>query len=451
LISPRKAITTLLYVGLTLLAASGRAAAEWPAVSAVVRNAAAPPSQLSQVQGQAQPTYTPPKRGAPDYRESGATRDLSAQRRVALVIGDGAYQQLPPLENPVNDAKLIAATLQSVGFRLIGGHAQTDLDRAGFERAIRQFGAQLTDGSVALFYYAGHGLQFQGANYLVPVTANPVTAADIDFELIDAQTVLRQMEVAGSSLNIVILDACRNNPFDRGGLRDAGQGLAVMRAPRGTLISYATQPGNVAMDGTTGHSPYTSALAEVLRRPGLPVSEVFNEVGLLVDRATSGRQQPWVASSPLDGVFYFLAPTTVNLGQRPPAQLMLKAETGRAATLPPVPSPPLVGDAILFARGKVTLSPLARATLAKQADFLQNHPSVTVTVKTFCANDEGVRTGLQVLAQLRGNQIRDVLQMRGIDAGRIRVELPCGSGDAAPAGLDQASAAETPLAVLIRN
>jgi outer membrane protein OmpA-like peptidoglycan-associated protein len=290
-------------------------------------------------------------------------------------------------------------------------------------------------------------VQFQGANYLVPVTANPVTAADIDFELIDANTVLRQMEVAGSGLNLVILDACRNNPFGGSGLRDAGQGLAVMRAPRGTLISYATQPGNVAMDGTSGHSPYTSALAETVRRPGLPVSEVFNEVGLLVERATGGRQIPWLANSPLEGAFYFLEPTTVNATQSPPAQSAREAGTGPAAT----PTPLTVGDPIFFDRGKVALSQLARATLAQQADFLHNHPNITVTVRTFCANDEGARTGLQVLAQLRANQIRDVLQIRRVDPGRIRIERACGSRDAAPAGLDQASAAETPHVLLIRN
>jgi uncharacterized caspase-like protein len=256
-----------------------------------------------------------------------ASRDLSGQRRVALVIGNGAYQHLPRLENSVNDAQLIAKTLQSVGFQLVGGQAQTDLDRAGFERAIRQFGKELTGGSVGLFYYAGHGLQFQGANFLVPITANPATAADLDFEMIDANTALKQMEVSGSELNLVILDACRNNPFGGRGLRDAGQGLAVMRAPRGTLISYATQAGNVAMDGTTGHSPYTAALAETVRRPGLPVLEVFNEVGLSVDQATGGRQQPWVSSSPLERVFYFLGPTTVNITPPAPAQPSPEAET----------------------------------------------------------------------------------------------------------------------------
>src|SRR5271155_5813269 len=254
----------LILVTLAVILVPGRARAD-EAAPVDTRANAIPESAPSSA------VYKPPPRGAPANRVGAATRDLSAQRRVALVIGNGAYQYLPRLENPVNDAQLIAKTLQSLGFQLIGDQAQTDLDRTGFERAIRQFGKDLTGGSVGLFYYAGHGLQFQGANFLVPVTANPVTAADVDFELIDANTVLKQMEVSGSEMNLVILDACRNNPFGGRGLRDASEGLAIMRVPRGTLISYATQPGNVAMDGATGHSPYTAALAEAISRPGLPV------------------------------------------------------------------------------------------------------------------------------------------------------------------------------------
>jgi uncharacterized caspase-like protein len=166
--------------------------------------------------------------------------------------------------------------------------------------------------------------------------------ADVDLQLINASTVLKEMESPGSALNIVILDACRNNPFSGRGLREAGNGLAQMPAPRGnsrvggrslgavgsglaempaprgTFISYATQPGNVAMDGDTGHSPYTLALAEAIRKPGIPILEVFNQVGLAVDKATSGRQQPWMASSPLEGTFYFLGPTTVNIAPASP-------------------------------------------------------------------------------------------------------------------------------------
>jgi uncharacterized caspase-like protein len=253
--------------------------------------------------------FTPPLRGAPEGRTGGASRDIGAGEvtRVALVIGNGGYQYLPRLDNPPNDAQLMAMTLKTLGFELVGGGAETNLDRPGFENAIREFGAKLNGSAVGLFYYAGHGVQVQGSNYLVPVGANPTNTADVDFELINAELVLRQMETAGSKLNIVILDACRNNPFGGRGLRASGGGLAQMQAPQGTLISYATQPGNVALDGGNGHSPYTQALADEMRQPGERVLDVFNAVGLAVDKATNGRQQPWVASSPLEGNFYFAA------------------------------------------------------------------------------------------------------------------------------------------------
>ena len=127
----------------------------------------------------------------------------------------------------------------------------------------------------------------------------------MDFQMVDAALVLRQMDGAGTKLNIVILDACRNNPFGGRGLRGSDGGLAQIRAPEGTLLSYATQPGNVALDGSDGHSPYTRALVETMQRPGLDVLQAFNQVGLIVKRATGSSQQPWVSSSPIDGSFYF--------------------------------------------------------------------------------------------------------------------------------------------------
>jgi len=314
---PHVTIAALFFMGLALVAIPGWAQAEQSAASVGASFRAAQSRALLLAQRQPETgqsnAYTPPQRGAPGSRVSGATRDLTGKPRVALVIGNGTYQYLPHLTNPASDARLVAATLQSVGFELIRGEAQVDLDRAGFERAIREFGTALANDAVGLFFYAGHGLQLQGVNYLVPVTANPKTAADVDFELINADTVLRQMESPDARLNIIILDACRNNPFGGRGLRDAGGGLAQMQAPRGTLISYATQPGNVAMDGTTDHSPYTAALADAIRKPGIPILEVFNQVGLAVDRATAGRQQPWLAISPLEGAFYFVSPATVNI------------------------------------------------------------------------------------------------------------------------------------------
>jgi len=233
-----------------------------------------------------------------------------AEKRVALVVGNSSYVHIPALDNPKNDARLIADTLRDAGFTLIGGAAQINLDKAGFDRIVQLFGNELSGADVALFYYAGHGVQVRNANYLVPVNANPVKEADIDFQMIDVALVLRQMEGSGTKLNLVILDACRNNPFGGRGLRGTSSGLAQMQAPEGTLISYATQPGNVALDGADGNSPFTKALAATVRKAGLDIFQTFNQVGVIVKRSTGGGQQPWVSSSPIDGNFYFTAPST---------------------------------------------------------------------------------------------------------------------------------------------
>jgi hypothetical protein len=236
-----------------------------------------------------------------------------AEKRIALVVGNSAYQNITRLDNPRNDATLMAETLSGLGFTLIGGRAQLDLDKAALDTDVQNFGRQIQGADVALFYYAGHGVQVNGANYLVPVGANPTREADVDFQMVDINLVLRQMQGSGTRLNMVILDACRNNPFGARGLRSADGGLAQMRAPEGTLISYATQPGSVAQDGSDGHSPYTKALATTIKQAGLDIFQTFNQVGLAVKRETGGSQQPWVSSSPIDGSFYFVAPAAAEL------------------------------------------------------------------------------------------------------------------------------------------
>jgi len=263
-------------------------------------------------------------------------------KRVALVVGNGAYKSVTPLTNPTNDARLIAKTLASLGFTLIGGGARINLDKAGFDQAVRAFGEALPGAEVALFYYAGHGLQVEGVNYLVPIDASPTRPQDLDFQMVDANVVLHQMEGSGTRLNLVILDACRNNPFGGRGLaRAAAGGLAQMRAPDGTLISYATQPGNVASDGAGADSPYSTALAETLRKPGLDVFRLFNQVGLTVKRVTGGVQEPWVSTSPIDGDFYF-----AGAGSAPPVASQPAPTTpppAKTASLPeprPTPQPP---------------------------------------------------------------------------------------------------------------
>lgn len=168
-----------------------------------------------------------------------------AQKRVALVIGNGAYGSIGALSNPPNDARLMAGTLRELGFEVI---EKIDASQKTMKRAVRDFGTLLQNGGddvVGLFFYAGHGVQVKGANYIIPVDAQIDKEGDVDIEAIDANSVMAMMEHSGAGLNFVILDACRNNPFSRG-FRSATRGLAEMGAPTGSFIAYATSPGDVA-------------------------------------------------------------------------------------------------------------------------------------------------------------------------------------------------------------
>lgn len=274
------------------------------------------------------------------------TNPAFADKRVALVIGNSIYRNVARLENPANDAILMARTLKDLGFVLIGGGAQLDLDKSAMDKAVQAFGRQVQGANVAMFYYAGHGVQVHGSNYLVPVDANPTRPADVDFQMLDLSLVLDQMQNSGTRLNLVILDACRNNPFGGRGLRALAGGLAQIPVPDGTMISYATQPGNVAQDGEGGHSPYTRALAATIKRPGLDLFQAFNEVGLAVKRETGGAQQPWVSSSPINGDFYFAGRGTVTTAGAPDAHAPPQP-VGQEASLTESASTPPGGDAVI--------------------------------------------------------------------------------------------------------
>ncbi|CAA7627847.1 exported hypothetical protein [Candidatus Terasakiella magnetica] len=249
----------------------------------------------------------------------------SPEKRVALVIGNGTYRNTAPLKNSVNDARLMAETFSALGFRLIGDGPLIDAERPAMEQSIRSFGKALREGAVGVFYYSGHGLQVKGTNYMAPVSAKVTGESDVKYELVDVSFVLDEMGNAGNRLNIVILDACRNNPLSASGMRSVGDGLATMTAPAGTAIAFATQPGNVARDGAGSHSPYTEALAKTLRTPGLDLFDTFNEVGLMVKKSTDGRQQPWLSSSPIEGKFFF-----AGLGRTDSKQADNTAEIARA-------------------------------------------------------------------------------------------------------------------------
>lgn len=222
-----------------------------------------------------------------------------AERRTALVIGNASYPTMP-LANPVNDARDMAATLRSLGFEVKLLLNATKRDMAD---AARDFGGTLKAGGVGLFYFAGHGLQIRGENFLVPVDAKLTNETDAEFECMEANRLLRYMEEAKNELNIVVLDACRNNPFARR-FRSANKGLAQMDAPVGSLIAFGTAPGSTASDGVGKNGLYTQSLLEHMKRPGLSLTDVFMHVRQDVMRQSGKEQVPWESSS-VTGYFYF--------------------------------------------------------------------------------------------------------------------------------------------------
>nr|VFK60699.1 MAG: ABC-type branched-chain amino acid transport system, substrate-binding protein [Candidatus Kentron sp. TUN] len=223
-----------------------------------------------------------------------------SERRVALVIGNWTYKA-SPLKNPKNDAADMARALGELGFQVI---YKSNASRKEMGKAVQQFGRRIREGGVGLFYYAGHGMQVKGKNHLIPVGAAISSEDDVPFESVDANRVLAKMESARNRLNLVILDACRDNPFARS-FRSSGSGLARMDAPSGTLIVYATGPGRVASDGDGRNSPFTKHLLTQMKVPGQKAEEVFKKVRVGVRRDTDNRQTPWEASS-LTGDFYFV-------------------------------------------------------------------------------------------------------------------------------------------------
>lgn len=219
--------------------------------------------------------------------------------RVALVVGNGAYDSAP-LRNAVNDARDVSEQLLRLGFNVV---TVENADRETMQDAVLDFSSRLQESSTGLFYYAGHGIQARGRNYLLPVDADIATERALKFEGVDVGAVLEEMQFAGNAINIVILDACRNNPFERR-FRGGSRGLAAIDAARGTLIAYATAPGSVAADGDGRNGLYTSELLAALEIPNLKVEEVFKRVRIAVSMHTDGAQVPWESSS-LTGDFVF--------------------------------------------------------------------------------------------------------------------------------------------------
>lgn len=219
-------------------------------------------------------------------------------RRVALVIGNSRYA-ISPLPNPVNDARDISAVLQSLGFEVI---LVLDAGLREMEKAIDLF-SRKAHGATALFFYAGHGLQVDGENYLIPIGAELEDEGDVRYEAVAAGRVLDNLRYAESNLNIIVLDACRNNPFVRS-FRSSTRGLARLNAPRGSIVGFSTAPGDVASDGAGRNSPYAAAFIRHAATPDLTVEAFFKEVAKDVAGQTGGKQRPWISSDFL-GEFHF--------------------------------------------------------------------------------------------------------------------------------------------------
>ena len=236
------------------------------------------------------------------------------EQRVALVIGNANYQNAPQLANPDDDAQSMAQFLNSAGFEVVSA---TDLTQNDMLRVVQDFSAKVASrgpNTVAMVYYAGHGVQLAGENYLVPVDAkisNPTELVSNSVRLVD---VMSTLETIPSRMRIVILDACRNNPFPS--VNDAGRGLAIVDAPNGSIVGYSTAPGAEALDGTGGHSPYTQAFLNVAREPNVPIEQLFKRVRLQVNQTTSGAQIPWESSS-LTSDFTFFGDTAVAANRAP--------------------------------------------------------------------------------------------------------------------------------------
>lgn len=225
------------------------------------------------------------------------THSASAESRLALVIGQSAYRSVPALPNPANDARAVTKLLTDSGFEV---STAADLSQGQMREAVSDFAGKVAAkgaDTVALVFYAGHGLQIDGENFLVPVDIDPKREADIPIQAVRLNDILNTLTSVPSKMRILMLDACRNNPFPD--LKTAGGGLALVDAKigaPGTFLSFSTSPGAVAEDGSGSNSPYTNALLEA-GKENIPIEETFKRVRLAVNKVTEGRQTPWDSSS----------------------------------------------------------------------------------------------------------------------------------------------------------
>lgn len=265
------------------------------------------------------------------------TAHAQTESRLALLIGNAAYR-MAPLLNPVNDVRLMERVLMEAGFTVLKAENASVRE---MRRLVREFGERLKrEGGVGLFYFAGHGVQWRGENFLIGTDADIRHEDEVADESVNASVVFEKMQGAGNRLNLIVLDACRTNPFANRG-RSMAAGLAVSNAPRGSLVAFSTAPGSIAFDGTGANSIYTEQLARAITLPGLPVEEVFKRVRAAVRQATADQQVPWENTS-LEGQFYFRPVLAAA-----PAAAPGPSANAAAPSIPPnAPSPGRVGQVI---------------------------------------------------------------------------------------------------------
>ncbi|WP_368412617.1 SUMF1/EgtB/PvdO family nonheme iron enzyme [Dongia sp.] len=331
-----------------------------------------------------------------------STASAQAEPRLALVIGNAKYgAEMGKLPNPANDASLMADTLTRLGFKVT---KLVDADQKKMKRAISNFGSALIEAgpdAAGLFFYAGHGVQIDGENYLIPLAAKIEKEADAELEAVPANWILKQMEFAGNRINIIILDACRNNPLARG-MRSADRGLARMDAPKGSFIAYSTAPGETAADGDTKNSPYTKALAKAMLEPGVAIEETFRNARIEVLNETAEKQVPWESSS-LTGAFFFqtgsASPTASAPAPEAPATetaAIVEAPVEASKSLPSgmkagsvIKDCPTCPELVAVAPGSFTMGAQNGEDGASDAEY----PQTTITIAPFAIGRYEVTKG----------------------------------------------------------
>lgn len=277
----------------------------------------------------------------------------AAQERVALVIGNGAYTNAKPLPNPTNDAGDMATVLRELGFTVVTG---TNTNKVEFDQKVRDFARAVRTAKVAAFFYAGHGMQVAGKNYAIPIDAKLEGAADLPVETVDIDQIVSIMESDPNRVNLVFLDACRDNPLTRTFARNlpatraanVGSGLNAIEAGRGTMIAFSTAPNKVALDGQGRNSPFTAALVKHIRTPGLDIAFVMRRVTADVEKSSGGTQVPWVHASLISDV-------TLAAGD-PKAAIQIPSPP------PPAPAPGPSTDEVAwnFVKGSESIEELRR-------------------------------------------------------------------------------------------